>query len=46
MSPPQSTTLQLTGILVAGSLVGSIGPGLCLLVGIGHDDTEVQLEEL
>lgn len=33
-------------LLVGDKLVGAIGQGLCLLVGIGHDDTEVQLEEL
>ncbi len=31
-------------VSVAGSEVGSIGPGLCLLVGIGHDDTRSEVE--
>jgi len=27
-------------VSVAGNVVGSIGPGLVILVGVGHDDTE------
>jgi D-tyrosyl-tRNA(Tyr) deacylase len=31
-------------VSVSGIAVGSIGPGLCLLVGIGHDDTRSEVE--
>ena len=27
-------------VLSEGELAGSIGPGLCVLVGVTHDDTE------
>jgi D-aminoacyl-tRNA deacylase len=27
-------------VTVAGEVVGAIGPGLCVLVGVTHDDTE------
>lgn len=30
----------------APELVGSIGPGLCVLVGVTHDDTEAQARKL
>lgn len=29
-----------------GELVGSIGPGLCVLVGVTHDDTEASARKL
>jgi D-tyrosyl-tRNA(Tyr) deacylase len=29
-----------------GELVGEIGPGLCVLVGVTHDDTEAQARRL
>lgn len=31
---------------VAGEVVGEIGQGLCVLVGVTHDDTEVQARKL
>lgn len=31
-------------VSVAGSVVGSIGPGLCLLVGVGPDDTSIDVD--
>lgn len=30
----------------AGEVVGSIGPGLCVLVGVTHDDTEATARKL
>jgi D-tyrosyl-tRNA(Tyr) deacylase len=30
----------------AGEVVGEIGPGLCVLVGVTHDDTEAQARKL
>lgn len=33
-------------LIVANELVGKIDAGLCLLVGITHDDTEKDLQEL
>ena len=30
----------------APELVGSVGPGLCVLVGVTHDDTEAQARKL
>jgi D-tyrosyl-tRNA(Tyr) deacylase len=33
-------------VSVAGETVGSIGPGLCVLVGVTHDDTEAQADKL
>jgi D-tyrosyl-tRNA(Tyr) deacylase len=30
----------------AGEVVGSIGPGLCVLVGVTHDDTEANARKL
>ena len=30
----------------AGEVVGAIGPGLCVLVGVTHDDTEVNARKL
>ncbi|MEN9822439.1 MAG: D-tyrosyl-tRNA(Tyr) deacylase [Actinomycetota bacterium] len=31
---------------VAGEVVGSVGRGLCVLVGVTHDDTEAQARKL
>lgn len=31
---------------VGGEVVGSVGRGLCVLVGVTHDDTEVQARKL
>lgn len=31
---------------VAGEVIGAIGPGLCVLVGVTHDDTEALAEKL
>ena len=31
---------------VGGEVVGSIGPGLCVLVGVTHDDTEADATKL
>lgn len=39
-----SVTVHAAG--VSPELVGSIGPGLCVLVGVTHDDTEVQARKL
>lgn len=33
-------------VVVDGAAVGAIGPGLCALVGVTHDDTEVQARRL
>jgi D-aminoacyl-tRNA deacylase len=33
-------------VSVAGEIVGSIGSGLCVLVGVTHDDTETQARKL
>ena len=33
-------------VLVDGDVVGEIGPGLCVLVGVTHDDTEVDARKL
>jgi D-tyrosyl-tRNA(Tyr) deacylase len=33
-------------VTVAGEIVGSIGPGLCVLVGVTHDDTESSARKL
>jgi D-tyrosyl-tRNA(Tyr) deacylase len=32
--------------LVAGTVVGRIGPGLCILLGIGRNDTEASAKRL
>ena len=32
--------VQSASVTVAGELVGSIGPGLCALIGVTHDDDE------
>ena len=36
----------LQSFKVSDALVGSIDAGLCLLVGLTHEDTEKDLEEL
>ena len=33
-------------VRVAGGVVGEIGPGLCVLVGVTHDDTPASAERL
>ena len=33
-------------VTVDGEVVGSIGPGLCVLVGVTHDDTDVHARKL
>lgn len=33
-------------VTVEGSIVGSIGPGLCVLVGVTHDDDEARADKL
>lgn len=33
-------------VTVAGEVVGEIGPGLCVLVGVTHDDTEATARKL
>ena len=33
-------------VRVAGETVGEIGPGLCVLVGVAHDDTEASAAKL
>ncbi len=33
-------------VRVDGELVGAIGPGLCVLVGVTHDDTEAEATKL
>ena len=33
-------------VTVDGEVVGAIGPGLCLLVGVTHDDTEAEAARL
>jgi D-tyrosyl-tRNA(Tyr) deacylase len=33
-------------VTVAGEVVGSVGRGLCVLVGVTHDDTEAQARKL
>ena len=39
-------TFYFLSLLVANEIVGKIDAGLCLLVGITHDDTETDLHEL
>jgi D-tyrosyl-tRNA(Tyr) deacylase len=39
-----SVTVHAAG--AAPELVGAIGPGLCVLVGVTHDDTEAQARKL
>ena len=39
-------SLLLQSFKVSNALVGSIDAGLCLLVGLTHEDTEKDLEEL
>jgi D-tyrosyl-tRNA(Tyr) deacylase len=33
-------------VTVNGQVVGAIGPGLVILLGVGHDDTQAQAEQL
>ncbi|MDH4279426.1 MAG: D-aminoacyl-tRNA deacylase [Acidimicrobiia bacterium] len=33
-------------VTVDGEVVGSVGPGLCVLVGVTHDDTSAHAEKL
>jgi len=33
-------------VTVAGEVIGAIGPGLCVLVGVTHDDTPEMAEKL
>jgi len=33
-------------VTVAGEVVGAIGPGLCVLVGVTHDDGDAQADRL
>ena len=33
-------------VTVDGSVVGAIGPGLCVLVGVTHDDTAAEADKL
>ena len=39
-----SVTVHAAG--AAPELVGAVGPGLCVLVGVTHDDTETQARKL
>jgi len=38
--------VERASVTVAGEQVGEIGPGLCVLVGVTHDDTEVAARKL
>jgi D-tyrosyl-tRNA(Tyr) deacylase len=38
--------VQRASVAVAGEVVGEIGPGLCVLVGVTHTDTETQADKL
>ncbi len=38
--------VRSASVTVAGEVVGEIGPGLCVLVGVTHDDTEAQARKL
>ncbi|MSX21620.1 MAG: D-tyrosyl-tRNA(Tyr) deacylase, partial [Actinobacteria bacterium] len=33
-------------VVSGGEVVGAIGPGLCVLVGVTHDDTEASAKRL
>ena len=33
-------------VRVAGDVIGEIGPGVCVLVGVSHDDTEASARKL
>ncbi len=33
-------------VTVEGRIVGEIGPGLLILLGVGHDDSEAQVKAL
>ena len=39
-------SVTIAGGETAGEVVGSIGPGLCVLVGVTHDDTEANARKL
>ena len=39
-------SVTIAGGEAAGEVVGSIGPGLCVLVGVTHDDTEATARKL
>ena len=39
-------SVTIAGGEAAGEVVGSIGPGLCVLVGVTHDDTEANARKL
>jgi len=38
--------VQSASVMVGDELVGAIGQGLCVLVGVTHDDTEVAARKL
>lgn len=38
--------MQSASVMVGDELVGAIGQGLCVLVGVTHDDTEVAARKL
>ncbi|MFZ9483725.1 MAG: D-aminoacyl-tRNA deacylase, partial [Ilumatobacteraceae bacterium] len=38
--------VRSASVTVAGEVVGSVGRGLCVLVGVTHDDTEAQARKL
>ena len=38
--------VETASVTVAGEVVGAIGPGLCVLVGVTHDDTEATARKL
>jgi len=38
--------VKSASVTVAGEEVGAIGPGLCVLVGVTHADTEVEARKL
>jgi D-aminoacyl-tRNA deacylase len=38
--------LKAAVTIAGGEVVGSIGPGLCVLVGVTHDDTEANARKL
>ena len=38
--------MSKASVSVAGEIVGAIGPGLCVLVGVGTDDEEIDADTL
>ncbi len=36
----------MAAVSVGGEMVGQIGPGLCVLVGITHDDTDAEMKRM